>query len=102
LRRPVQWSRAALDDLKDQVFFIAREDPDAEARVAGRVRDTAAALGEMATGRPGRVIGTYEKSINRLPYVIAYALMSHGDRESVMILRVIHTAREWTAEEWPP
>lgn len=70
--------------------------------MAGRVRDTAAALGEMATGRPGRVIGTYEKSIDRLPYVIAYALMSHGDRESVMILRVIHTAREWTAEEWPP
>ena len=102
MRRPVQWSRAALDDLKDQVFFIAREAPDAAARVAGRVRDTAAALGEMATGRPGRVIGTYEKSINRLPYVIAYALMSHGDRESVMILRVIHTAREWTAEEWPP
>jgi plasmid stabilization system protein ParE len=102
LRRPVQWSRAALDDLKDQVPFIAREDPGAAARVAGRVRDTAAALGEMATGRPGRVIGTYEKSITRLPYVIAYTLMNHAGRESVMILRVIHTAREWTAEEWPP
>ncbi|RVI24822.1 type II toxin-antitoxin system RelE/ParE family toxin [Sinorhizobium meliloti] len=102
MRRPVQWSRAALDDLKDQVLFIAREDPDSAARVAGRVRDTAAALGEMATGRPGRVIGTYEKSITRLPYVIAYALMNHGGRQSVIILRVIHTVREWTAEEWPP
>lgn len=56
----------------------------------------------MATGRPGREIGTYEKSITRLPYVIAYALMNHGGRQSVMILRVIHTVREWTAEEWPP
>lgn len=48
------------------------------------------------------MIGTYEKSITRLPYVIAYALINHGGRENVMILCVIHTAREWTAEEWPP
>jgi plasmid stabilization system protein ParE len=55
----------------------------------------------MATGRPGRVAGTYEKSVTGLRYIIAYALTRRGDREIVSILRVIHTARDWPDEEWP-
>ena len=65
------------------------------------LRGTGAALGEMATGRPGRVAGTYEKSVTGLRYIIAYALTRRGDREIVSILRVIHTARDWPDEEWP-
>lgn len=55
----------------------------------------------MATGRPGRVSGTYEKSVTRLPYIVAYALTERGGREVVSILRVIHTSRDWVDEEWP-
>lgn len=98
--RPVHWSREALDDIKQQVAFIARENPRAAVRVADRLRDAGAALGEMAT-RSGRVSGTYEKSVTRLPYIIAYALSERDGRESVVILRVIHTARDWPAEDWP-
>ncbi len=58
-------------------------------------------LGRFATGRPGRVMGTYEKSITRLPYIIAHALAVHSGRECIVILRVIHTSRDWPAEEWP-
>jgi plasmid stabilization system protein ParE len=36
-----------------------------------------------------------------LPYIIAYALRPIAGRESVVIVRVIHTARDWPAEEWP-
>jgi plasmid stabilization system protein ParE len=101
VRRPVTWSREALDDIKEQVAFIARDSPAAARRVADRIRDAGKALGDMATGRPGRVTGSYEKSIARLPYIIAYGLRPIAGRESVVILRVIHAARDWPAEEWP-
>jgi len=99
--RPVQWSREALDDLKTQIAYIAVDDPGAARRVADRIRETGAALGERATGRPGRVSGTYEKSISRLPYVIAYTITTRASRETISILRVIHTARDWPRERWP-
>ena len=101
MTRPVRWSRAALDDLKAQVAYIAAENPAAAQRIAERIRQTCAALGEMATGRPGRVPGTYEKSAARLPYIVAYALIRKGSREVFSILRVIHTARDWPDDEWP-
>ncbi len=99
MTRRVQWSNDALDDLLDQIAHIAADNPDAAARVARRIREVGTALGTYATGHPGRVSGTYEKSVGRLPYVIAYAL-TDGDR-AVSILRVIHTARDWRGEEWP-
>lgn len=52
-----------------------------------------------ATLRPGiwgRVAGTYEKSVARLPYVIAYALS-----EDDAALRVIHISRDWQVDAWP-
>lgn len=55
----------------------------------------------MATGRPGRVTGTYETPLGRLPYIIAYELRPIAGRESVVIVRIIHTSRDWLPEEWP-
>jgi plasmid stabilization system protein ParE len=101
VRRPVTWSREALDDIKGQVAFIARNNPVAARRVADRIRDVGKALGGMATGRPGRVTGTYEKPVHHIPYLIAYELRRLSGREHVVILRVIHAARNWPAEEWP-
>ena len=101
MKRPVAWARAALDDIKEQIAFIAQDNPAAARRVADRIRDTGAALGDMATGRPGRVTGSYEKSVSRLPYIIAYELRPIAGRESVVILRVIHTSRDWPDEDWP-
>ena len=101
MKRPVTWARAALDDIKEQIAFIAQDNPTAARRVADRLRDTGAALGDMATGRPGRVTGSYEKSVSRLPYIIAYELRPIAGRESVVILRVIHTSRDWPDDDWP-
>jgi plasmid stabilization system protein ParE len=101
VRRPVAWTRAALDDIKEQIAFIAQDNPAAARRVADRIRDTGTALGDMATGRPGRVTGSYEKSVSRLPYIIAYELRAIAGRESVVILRVIHTSQDWPDEDWP-
>ena len=101
MRRPVQWSRDALDDLKGQIAYIAAENPAAARRVADRIRETGAALGEMTAGRPGRVGGIYEKPVIGLPYVIAYAITFRDGREAVSILRLIHSARDWPDEAWP-
>ncbi|EQB32648.1 type II toxin-antitoxin system RelE/ParE family toxin [Sphingobium ummariense] len=97
--RYVQWSHDALADLERQVITIAKDNPQAAHRVAKRIRATGDALAEFATGHPGRVSGTYEKSVTRLPYIIAYALSE--DATVLTILHVIHTSRNWLADEWP-
>jgi toxin ParE1/3/4 len=101
MKRPVRWSRASLDDLKTQVARIARENPAAARCVAGRIRETGDGLADFATGHPGRVAETYEKSVGGLPYVIAYAIDRSGDGEAVVVLHVIHTSRDWQEGEWP-
>lgn len=63
------------------------------------IQKTGDDLGVFATGHPGRVTGTYEKSVRGVPYILAYAFFE-GD-EAIAILRVIHTARDWQADSWP-
>ena len=101
MNRPVKWSRGALDDLNTQVGYIANKDPVAARRVAARIRTTGDDLSDFATGHPGRVVGTYEKSVRGLPYVIVYAIDRSGGAEAIVILHVIHTARDWREGEWP-
>jgi plasmid stabilization system protein ParE len=41
--------------------------------------------------------------VTGLPYILAYAIRTRPDgEEDVVILRVIHTARNWTKGDWPP
>ena len=97
--RDVQWSDYALDDLEEQVLYIGKDDPAAARRVMKRIRETGNKLSDFATGHPGRVAGTYEKSVPRLPHILTYALS--GDGTVLTILRVIHTSRDWQADGWP-
>lgn len=102
MKRPVFWSRAALDEVKHAAAHIAKDDPPAARKIAATLRSAGNKLGERATGRRGRMSGTYEKSVTGLPYIIAYALHpARGSEEAVVILHVIHTARNWTPEAWP-
>lgn len=98
----VVWSAAALDDFDRSIAFIAAKNPDAAARVADRIDRAARTLARLPTGRHGRVAGTYEKLVTGLPYVLAYALApSPGGDDTVVILRVIHGARDWSPGRWP-
>jgi toxin ParE1/3/4 len=101
VKRPILWSRDALDDLKRQLLFIAADNPAAAERVVNHLRTTAGALEDFATGRPGRVTGTYEKSLTGLPYIIAYEIIPLSTGEAIAFLRIIHTARDWPEEGWP-
>lgn len=97
--RRVEWSDAASADFRAQIEHIAADDPQAARRMAVVLHEVGLALGAFATGHPGRVAGTYEKSIGGRPYILAYAL-TDGDT-AVSILRVIHTARDWRDDSWP-
>jgi toxin ParE1/3/4 len=99
--KSVLWSAEARRDYFDILRYIASNNPFAAEKVVDAIEKTGNELGRFATGRPGRVTGTYEKSVKRLPYIIAYALATDAGRESIVILRVIHTSRDWPTEEWP-
>lgn len=101
MSRPVRWSDDAVADLAEQVAYIATNNPSAALRVADILDKTALALGDMPIGRPGRVTGTYEKSVTGLSYILAYMVTQTGGTEEIAIVRVIHTSRDWSTETWP-
>ena len=100
--RDVAWSDSALDDLDSLAAYIAADNRTAAVRVLDRIDQTVDNLAHAPTGRVGRVAGTYEKPVRGLPYIIAYALQRQsGGDERVVILRVIHGARDWPEGKWP-
>jgi len=90
-----------LNDIKEQVTRIALDNPGAARRVREKRHQTGMALGTRAIGRAGRADGTYEKTVTGLPYIIAYTIKHRAGQETISILRVIHTARDWPPGQWP-
>jgi plasmid stabilization system protein ParE len=72
-------------------------------RVRGDIERAIEVLAQRPIGRPGRIAGTYEKSVVGQPNIIAYALLPRDDGgiDDVLILRVIHTSRDWPPGQWP-
>ncbi len=103
MKRPIVWSYAARDDLIAIIRYIARRNSEAAGRVADRIEEAARGLSDYATGRAGRVSGTYEKVLADLPYIVAYEILDRPEGgQMVVILHVIHGARDWQPERWPP
>ncbi len=98
MTKSVVWSLTAIEDLEKATGFLADRNPHAARRVATAIGEAASKLGDLPTGRPGRVEKTYEKPVPRTPYVIAYAM---PDPETLVIVRVIHMARDWPEHSWP-
>jgi len=88
----VRWLRRALKNLDEEVEYIARDDPQAVAKIVERI---ATSVDQLATqpglGRPGRVPGTRELVVGGTPYLVPYRVRG----EVVEILRVFHEARKW-------
>ena len=102
MHRDVVWARSARADLAGILRHIAGDNPDAAKRVATRVRQAATNLEELASGRAGRVTGTYERVLPGLPYILAYEIVVRPQGgEFIGILHIIHGARDWQAEQWP-
>lgn len=88
----VIWHRRARQDLRDLRAYIASEEPRAARAVAQRLLMAVARLADQpGLGRRGRVPDTRELVISGTPYIAAYRVV--GD--TVVILRVLHGARQW-------
>ncbi len=88
---------------RDVLDYFARQGPAALQRVRGDIERAVEGLATRATGRPGRLTGTYEKSVTGQPYIIAYSFAPRDDggEDDLIILRVVHTARDWPPGRWP-
>ena len=90
----IRWSDRPAADLDAILSYFQETNPSA-------VRHTHDALlsqiGSLSTlpglGRPGRVAGSRQLVIARLPYVVAYTVEPGED--TVVILRILHGARRW-------
>ena len=91
----VKWLKRALENLDEEAEYIARDDPQAAARVVLRITTSVDRLAiHPALGRPGRVAGTRELAISGTPYLVPYRVRSG----MVEILRIFHGARRWPAK----
>jgi plasmid stabilization system protein ParE len=95
--RNVKWAKDALLDLENIVGFIARDNPLNATAVRLRVEQTATQLGKRPIGRPSRMQSVFEKSVLKTQLIIAYSLTN----EDVVILRIIHSAQNWTPQNFP-
>lgn len=88
----VVWSPMALYDLRSIENHISEDNPKAAKKTVLAIR--AFALKQFAmprSGRAGKVQGTFELVVPRLPYTIIYRM---NDKD-IDIARVLHQRRLW-------
>ena len=89
--RQLVWTSAARADLDSIAEYHAETDPRVGDMLVGRIEEAVAKLARRDTGRPGRIVGTREKSVAKTAHIIVYEV--HDDL--LMIFRIVHTARNW-------
>jgi plasmid stabilization system protein ParE len=90
----IRWTDPARTDFQETLSYIARDDPAAAERLLSAIDRLATQPG---IGRPGRVAGTRELVIPRLPYIAIYRIVDvpHSTTEQGEVLRALHGARRW-------
>jgi len=91
-RVTIVWSPRAIRHLTDLRAYIARDSPDAAARIAERLLTAVERLAALPNlGRPGRLSGTRELVVPGTPYVIPYK--PRGER--LEIIAVFDGRQRW-------
>jgi plasmid stabilization system protein ParE len=101
MTRAVHWSTDALRDLDSIVEYQAGYDAAYASKLVDQLEDAGEKLGQYPTGRPGRVLGTFEKSLPRLRYIMVYRLEDPAADGAITIVRVIHSSQDWRDGSWP-
>jgi toxin ParE1/3/4 len=70
--RPVRWSDEALDEYDAAVAYLRERNRVAAEKYVEAIGEAIAGLTRRNIGRPGRVPGTFEKSLPKWRYIIAY------------------------------
>jgi len=91
----LSWRPAAEADRLAIYDHIEADNPQAAELVDERILARVLTLLQLPqSGRPGRVEGTREVTIRRTPYFVIYRI----EDDTVRILRIPHSAREWSAD----
>jgi toxin ParE1/3/4 len=91
----VRWSPEAEQDRHNIWEYIAADNPRAAAKIDELFDDTAGMLADFPlAGHIGRASGTREL----IPHE-SYRLVYEVDGDTVWILALVHTARQWPLEQ---
>lgn len=87
----IKWLKTAIQNLEDELEFIAKDNPLAAKQVAQRIYRAVSLLAEQShIGKPGRISGTRELLVPKTRYLIPYRI----NNNRIEILRVFHTSRK--------
>ncbi len=88
----VRYTPQAMCDLAEIFSSIVRDNPVAARRVVAAIRRDIMLVAENpGIGRHGRIAGTRELVVSKLPDIAAYRQQDGG----IDVLAVVHTARDW-------
>lgn len=101
--RRVIWSARGRTLFDRDVVGYLLDKGEAGQRALDHIDRAIELLARRPIGRPGRMTGTYEKSVTGQPYIIAYSFLPRDDggEDDLFVLRIVHTARDWPAGRWP-
>lgn len=87
----VKWLEVALDSLIAEAEYISKDSPAAAARTVDAIVNAVENLKRFpASGRPGRVPGTRELVVSRMPYIVPYRVRS----DTVELLLVLQCRQQ--------
>jgi toxin ParE1/3/4 len=88
----LRWSGRAVRNLISIEAYVAKDKPEAAARVIAKIIESAQGLASFPNlGRSGRIGNSRELIVPGLPYIIAYRVFD----EVIDIGAVIHASRKW-------
>lgn len=91
----VELSLLALQDRNGIFDYLEQYSPAAAVRIDERIGEILQRLGRFPeSGRIGRVAGTRELVIVRMPYIAAYQVGSGA----VLVLRILHGSQQWPGD----
>jgi plasmid stabilization system protein ParE len=99
MSRRVVWSDDALDDLEEILRYF--EDSEYALWLVDQLEAAGDRLGEVLSGRPGRVAGTFEKPVQRIRYILVFSFDRGSQDSEITIVRAIHMSRNWPKGQWP-
>ena len=92
MSKKIRWLRLAFADLDELMVYIAKDNPEAATKVAGKIWETTQMISNHpAIGKPGRLPGTREMVVAGTSYIVPYRVVAN----EVQILRVLHGVRKW-------
>lgn len=93
---PILWTDDGLQDVMSIVEWVKEENPAAAQKIRDVIIENVELLAQLPHGRVGRVAGTYEKVVSGLPYIIAYTTASMNQQKTLVVLRIVHSSRDWS------